>query len=552
MTHEITWNMSSSPELCGGATSPINAMASPINVDIESPDSAPSPVDTTAKAMQCNAMDATSSAITVPCLLINDSPTIKAESPDSHCSAYSAVYSPVANSGAGSNVEGDCCNNSGLKMRRQRLRPWLIAQINSGEIPGLVWLDKENMIFKIPWKHFGRPGVDTYLDALLFRRWALHTKKFEQGRPSDISTWKTRFRCALHKLPDIEELNKQNVTDGEEPYRVYKFRKIELEKIPRDCSPDDEPESSVGSIGSPVSASYPVEPNFASPVSASYPDPSTYVSSEIYRASDTYRGTKSSVGSFHSSMSNQSSYAKHKMTDNHLSYSNKQLQQRQKIAGMQTADIQKWQHYDHLRLSISDECAYDDEEKSLRNKGVVKEASKYSRMDYETDDDERSWTLRNSGRQMNPPLPKPVNPVSSIGSRYETYYSHMSPKERGFEPFERRNKNIERMNESNEVGVIKNAKSTKLHISQETYEEDDNELFFQSCAKRIKKLDSKSSGYLKLKILEQFYYVENFQHTQGHQSYRYSSDPPPLISSAIVRTTEQLLDVDEPALHEMK
>ena len=56
------------------------------------------------------------------------------------------------------------------KVRRQRLRPWLINQINSGEIPGLIWIDKENMIFKIPWKHFGRPGVDMYLDALLFRR----------------------------------------------------------------------------------------------------------------------------------------------------------------------------------------------------------------------------------------------------------------------------------------------------------------------------------------------------------------------------------------------
>ena len=52
---------------------------------------------------------------------------------------------------------------------RQRLRPWLTDQINEGKTPGLEWVDKNQMIFKIPWKHFGRPGVDEYNDAMLFR-----------------------------------------------------------------------------------------------------------------------------------------------------------------------------------------------------------------------------------------------------------------------------------------------------------------------------------------------------------------------------------------------
>jgi len=42
-------------------------------------------------------------------------------------------------------------------------------QINEGKTPGLEWTDKANLIFKIPWKHFGRPGVDEYKDAMLFR-----------------------------------------------------------------------------------------------------------------------------------------------------------------------------------------------------------------------------------------------------------------------------------------------------------------------------------------------------------------------------------------------
>ena len=37
---------------------------------------------------------------------------------------------------------------------RQRMRPWLEARINSGEIPGLEWVDKNRQIFKVPWKRF--------------------------------------------------------------------------------------------------------------------------------------------------------------------------------------------------------------------------------------------------------------------------------------------------------------------------------------------------------------------------------------------------------------
>ena len=62
--------------------------------------------------------------------------------------------------------------------------------------------------------------------------------------------------------------------EGDEPYRVYKFRKIELEKIPRDGRgggaggpADDE---STGSFGSPISASYPVENTTYGPSADNY------------------------------------------------------------------------------------------------------------------------------------------------------------------------------------------------------------------------------------------------------------------------------------------
>lgn len=114
---------------------------------------------------------------------------------------------------------------------RQRLRPWLIDQINSGSYPGLRWIDQEQMIFQISWKHFGKPGVNEERDAKIFREWARHTGKFKSGDPPDPSTWKTRFRCALYKLQDIEEMSSMNMLDGEEPYRVYRFKSKGMDYI---------------------------------------------------------------------------------------------------------------------------------------------------------------------------------------------------------------------------------------------------------------------------------------------------------------------------------
>lgn len=56
--------------------------------------------------------------------------------------------------------------------------------------------------------------------------WAVHTGRFRENVDSpDWPTWKTRFRCALTKLPDIKERKEMNKLDGQtdEPYRVYQF-----------------------------------------------------------------------------------------------------------------------------------------------------------------------------------------------------------------------------------------------------------------------------------------------------------------------------------------
>ncbi|CAL9707511.1 unnamed protein product [Knipowitschia caucasica] len=111
-----------------------------------------------------------------------------------------------------------------MPVERMRMKPWLEEQIESAQIPGLKWLNKEKRIFQIPWMHAARHGWDLEKDAPLFMRWAIHTGKFRPGldRP-DPKTWKANFRCAMNSLPDIEEVKDKSIKKGTNAFRVYKM-----------------------------------------------------------------------------------------------------------------------------------------------------------------------------------------------------------------------------------------------------------------------------------------------------------------------------------------
>ena len=118
---------------------------------------------------------------------------------------------------------------------RLKLRKWLENQIDSKEVPGLRWLDAEHTTFRVLWKHAGKPDFIVDKDAVLFREWARHTNRYQEGDQPDPSTWKTRFRCALNKMPDLKEVKVADSLNGSEPYRVFKFIKSDEKKNGKNC-----------------------------------------------------------------------------------------------------------------------------------------------------------------------------------------------------------------------------------------------------------------------------------------------------------------------------
>ena len=106
---------------------------------------------------------------------------------------------------------------------RQKLRPWLEAKIDSGTIPGLAWVDDRKTMFRIPWKHGGKPDWSPE-SSRVFMEWAIHTGRYREGIDEpDYATWKTNLRCALHKASDINEVPGMRNLDASDPYKVYEL-----------------------------------------------------------------------------------------------------------------------------------------------------------------------------------------------------------------------------------------------------------------------------------------------------------------------------------------
>ncbi|XP_067673215.1 interferon regulatory factor 1-like isoform X2 [Haliotis asinina] len=133
---------------------------------------------------------------------------------------------------------------------REKMRPWLERQLDQEVVPDVKWVDGNRTTFEIPWRHAARHGWSIEKDACIFELWAIHTRKYIQGKDKrkDPKRWKANFRCALNSLPDVERVP-GHLAKGSQAVRRYRFltpeeskRKTAKSRSRKRCRIDSEEE----------------------------------------------------------------------------------------------------------------------------------------------------------------------------------------------------------------------------------------------------------------------------------------------------------------------
>ncbi|VTJ66778.1 Hypothetical predicted protein [Marmota monax] len=106
--------------------------------------------------------------------------------------------------------------------QKPRILPWLVSQLDLGQLEGVAWLDESRKRFRIPWKHGLRQDAQQE-DFGIFQAWAEASGAYTPGKDKpDLPTWKRNFRSALNRK-EVLRLAEDRSKDPHDPHKIYEF-----------------------------------------------------------------------------------------------------------------------------------------------------------------------------------------------------------------------------------------------------------------------------------------------------------------------------------------
>lgn len=121
---------------------------------------------------------------------------------------------------------------------KPRILPWLVSQLDSGQLEGVAWLNESRTRFRIPWKHGLRQDAQQE-DFGIFQAWAQASGAYTPGKDKpDLPTWKRNFRSALNRK-EVLRLAEDRSKDPRDPHKIYEFVSSGVGDCPElDTSPE--------------------------------------------------------------------------------------------------------------------------------------------------------------------------------------------------------------------------------------------------------------------------------------------------------------------------